>query len=1653
MPFDLKQARADGYSDDEIADFLAPQYKLDLARARKDGYTGTEIVEQLATMAPKPPPAPLTPDQAEGGEFGILRDQAQNTKPAEPLAQPLGESVSSASKEGTYRFGAGLLDSFWAMGQSAERKLTEGPQASDVAASAVPGVGPLVEGLQHAARLLAPKDEAGRVQRTELAQKLEDAADAMAPELAKESFDDAWAKGHTLEWMVVQAAEQSPQVATLLATILFPPAAPATLPAMGLSAAGNQYAENVKAGVPQDRAALDSAVNGLTELASEAVGYKIGAVSGKVFDRILSRFPEAERAAAASSILARVAAATGTIAGGGVLEGTSEAAGQVVQDLSQEHIAGRPAGDIGENARTAFFASLLPGAIFAAPHTLAHATHTASTIPLEGKGLDDQIKDVLTAPITEIAAVPAKAETIDSPADVGLSTETVPTSSGFDFDKTFPSPTKEGAIAPDQLERVHREVIDLLRASHEKGETETFGHVIDAYRQMFGPEAATQLDQFIKGGDDAGDVRGDQGLDRETQASPGGAVGASLERGEDVSGADLQREASGGSSAGNAQIVGGEDERSRAQPIEGASQAERAAGPATAGPENAASAEILKSDATRPVETGARPGGRADVAAGATNHGGGAPRTANVQRQGQAETERRDLERAKDERDQDQARIKDFTTRRGEVKTFPTSKQAALYAKQKTNRVPSNYTPREIGPKEWVLSAPVRERTEAQRANDRRLSAERARVDPAKDSLATIIGKLGGINADELLRDGVDRASLKDFRSGVVGKPAYRTKGGLSLDALAELVEEHGFDVRDDHGQIDASKLRELIQQELDGTRVFTPEGYERQASLADEQKQREEQHRVEHDFTPDELQRAGYDELSDDGKEAVTQIFDEDADEDLDALWDGKGKVLTDEEADRLFGPAPTAAGSASGREGESPHDREAAATDQGRAPGEVTPSQTPPIGGVSASTAPEHAHNQGKPLDTSTKYEPTAAGAPPTAQGSLETDHGISLLTMSEEAFKEVTDEWAEIIRAQQQRVITDKRAGAFLPIKEAQKRVDEWKAHAKAQRKDPRTFSINSGKTILSLFDYTGEWSKPWAEAGYNVLMFDIQHDKELGDVHNFSVEFFNENFDISDVDGILAACPCTDFAVSGARHFAGKDADGRTEASKELVFQTLRTIEYFRPRFWVLENPVGRIEKLTGIPPARMTFDPHHFGAPYTKKTMLWGKFNAELPTANVEPTEGSKMWALYGGKSQATKNARSETPEGFAYAFFMANNYADLSPEQRLAGDYPEASGAVRAALKAGVTEDEIRALMEDTYDNLDYEQARTELMRAAAARGAEPRARYEVRQPTRQYAGGSQPTVFSSGLSRTRDFKAALAAGAPVGIEIGEISDAGMKELADAIAGSTTPIFVDSGAFSLFRANLRRGTDQFTFEDFGQGGKAMDFEKIFDRYDQLLRAASKADEANGGASPHLFSMVMPDVVGNQAASLDLLREHKDEVEGYLDRGGLIPLQAGDLSLTEVFDEIAGIFGRGDFSVAIPSNEKAAPLDQVRDLLRERGDQIAGVHFLGAAAAKNLDPRMAIVRETGFDGDVSADANLLRGKLYGSSDRAEALRKAVGGTGVQGRDREEVSATRNSGRSRRSALARGAWASSRNADRHRVGLRAPRIEGSGPHPIR
>jgi|TARA_R110000787_G_scaffold31886_7_gene84419 hypothetical protein len=208
----------------------------------------------------------------------------------------------------------------------------------------------------------------------------------------------------------------------------------------------------------------------------------------------------------------------------------------------------------------------------------------------------------------------------------------------------------------------------------------------------------------------------------------------------------------------------------------------------------------------------------------------------------------------------------------------------------------------------------------------------------------------------------------------------------------------------------------------------------------------------------------------------------------------------------------------------------------------------------------------------------------------------------------------------------------------------------------------------RTILSLCDFTGSWARPYAEAGYRVVLVDIkpperpewlpvEHWLTGRDVHRLQMDLhdFDPIRDVHHVHGVMIAPPCENFSGSGAQYWPAKDADGRTDASVSLVYKARAIVKQLEPKWWCLENTVGRLKRFIGDPVMR--FDPCDYGDAYTKRTCLWGEFNMELELDPVVPERTTKQgsWVQkLGGKSDKTKTLRSVTPQGFARAFRTAN---------------------------------------------------------------------------------------------------------------------------------------------------------------------------------------------------------------------------------------------------------------------------------------------------------------------------------------------------------------------------------------------------------------
>jgi hypothetical protein len=100
-----------------------------------------------------------------------------------------------------------------------------------------------------------------------------------------------------------------------------------------------------------------------------------------------------------------------------------------------------------------------------------------------------------------------------------------------------------------------------------------------------------------------------------------------------------------------------------------------------------------------------------------------------------------------------------------------------------------------------------------------------------------------------------------------------------------------------------------------------------------------------------------------------------------------------------------------------------------------------------------------------------------------------------------------------------------------------------------------------------------------------------------------------------DLVIAHPPCTHLAVSGARHFAAKRADGRQQEGITFFSDVVRHCNVFAKK-WAIENPIGIMSRLYRKPD--QIIQPWMFGHPETKATCLWlgGGLMPLVPTNDV-----------------------------------------------------------------------------------------------------------------------------------------------------------------------------------------------------------------------------------------------------------------------------------------------------------------------------------------------------------------------------------------------------------------------------------------------------
>jgi len=185
------------------------------------------------------------------------------------------------------------------------------------------------------------------------------------------------------------------------------------------------------------------------------------------------------------------------------------------------------------------------------------------------------------------------------------------------------------------------------------------------------------------------------------------------------------------------------------------------------------------------------------------------------------------------------------------------------------------------------------------------------------------------------------------------------------------------------------------------------------------------------------------------------------------------------------------------------------------------------------------------------------------------------------------------------------------------------------------------------ILVACEYSGRVREGFRKLGHDAWSCDFLESEDNSPFHikGDCLELLEDGWDL-----MIAHPPCTDLAVSGARYFKEKIADGRQQAALDFVqFLMDAPIDKI-----CIENPISVISSRIRKPD--QIIQPWMFGHGETKATCLWLKNLPVLTPTNIVEGREAKIHKMPPGPNRWKD--RSRTYQGIADA--MAEQWGNLS---------------------------------------------------------------------------------------------------------------------------------------------------------------------------------------------------------------------------------------------------------------------------------------------------------------------------------------------------------------------------------------------------------
>jgi hypothetical protein len=183
------------------------------------------------------------------------------------------------------------------------------------------------------------------------------------------------------------------------------------------------------------------------------------------------------------------------------------------------------------------------------------------------------------------------------------------------------------------------------------------------------------------------------------------------------------------------------------------------------------------------------------------------------------------------------------------------------------------------------------------------------------------------------------------------------------------------------------------------------------------------------------------------------------------------------------------------------------------------------------------------------------------------------------------------------------------------------------------------------ILVACEYSGRVRDAFRARGHDAMSCDLLPTEQPGPHYQGDVfDIINDGWDL-----MIAHPPCTHLAVSGARHFAAKQASGVQQKAIDFF---MRLANAPIPRI-AIENPVCIMSSVWRKPD--QIIQPWQFGHGETKATCLWIKNLPPLTPTNVVAGREARVHRM--PPSADRWKERSRTYQGIADA--MANQWGTL----------------------------------------------------------------------------------------------------------------------------------------------------------------------------------------------------------------------------------------------------------------------------------------------------------------------------------------------------------------------------------------------------------